>query len=964
MTVEAEIAELVDKYKRETNKNQSEADVRAGYIDLLFVALGWNVYNNPGEATNYRREGYIRGAGIVDVGLEIVGQPVLMLEAKKFGVLPRADERVGDRTLEEKQLFRYARGKKIPYCILTDFERLQVFNADHERLILWFDEPEELLKRLPDLLHLSPDRVQAGSLPSTERQLEIKPVDQEFLALLQDWRLRLANIIYQHNSDKPALKNGDSFDFGKLMAAVQRLLDRLILIRYADDKEVLLAYDVIENIISDYHKKGAYARSDYLMRELIDFSHNMDDHHNTTLFQPGHICEQVSIPNDALEKIMTEINNISFRKFTSDILGNTYETYLSTKLTLKNGVITSEERTDIRKAGGIYYTPSFIVHYMVDNTLGYLLNELENKQGLHAIEKVKEIRIVDPACGSGSFLIYAYQVLADYYRHTNEIIEGERVKLLAGGANADMFQRIEIFKQLPEPLIDYPHHILEKQLYGVDLDPEAAEIAAVNLTMQAFSDTKREKLPLILNENVKVGNSLISGTEEELKKYFGDSWQEQNPFNWRQEFPEIMANGGFDIVIGNPPYVRQEQLQGLKPALQKQFECYTGIADIYVYFYERGFQILKDGGILTYISPNKYFRSGYGQKLRQFLGSKTLISELIDFGDAPVFNAITYPSIIILRKSPPGENQTRVFTWSPEAVLKEFSSAFQSGSFLIAQKELSADGWRLESPAVLRLLEKLRRTGKPLGEYVDGRFYRGIVTGLNEAFVVDRTTRDRLVAEHPSSAELLKPFLRGRDVKRWLIEPPDLWLIFTRHGVDITKYPAINKYLNKYKKQLTPGTEDGRKPGSYEWYEIQDNIAYWKEFEKPKIAYPNICKRNEFAWDDKGYYINQKAFIIPDASKYLLGILNSTVVLWLFDKLVARLQNGYYEPSAIFIKDFPIPVTSETQPIESLVNKILAIKAKKPTADVSDLEYQIDRMVYELFGLTPEEIAVVEHSVK
>lgn len=384
MSIESNIAELVDKYERETNKNQSEADVRAGYIDLLFLALGWNAYNHPDGTTNYRREGYIRGAGIADVGLEIAGKPALMLEAKKFGAIARASERVGDRTLEEKQLFRYARAMKIPYCVLTNFERIQVFNADHERLILWFDAPEELISRLPDLLHLAPDKVQAGSLAATERQLEIKPVDQEFLALLQNWRLRLANTIYQHNSDKPVLKTGDSFDFGKLMSAVQRLLDRLILVRFADDKEVLLVYDVIENILSDFHKKGAYARPDYLMRELTDFSHMMDEHHNTTLFQPGHICEQVFIPNDVMENIMTEINNISFRKFTSDILGNTYETYLSTKLVLKNGAITSEERYDIRKAGGIYYTPSFIVHYMVDNTLGCLLNELEKDHGLHA----------------------------------------------------------------------------------------------------------------------------------------------------------------------------------------------------------------------------------------------------------------------------------------------------------------------------------------------------------------------------------------------------------------------------------------------------------------------------------------------------------------------------------------------------------------------------------------------------
>jgi hypothetical protein len=199
MAMEAEIAKLVDKYVRETARNQSEADVRADYIDLLFGALGWNIYNNPGELTSYRREGYIRGAGIVDVGLEIVGQPVLMLEAKRFGALLSSNECVGDRTLEEKQLFRYARGKKIPYCILTNFERIHVFNADHERLILWFDSPEELLSRSSELFLLSPEKVRAGSLPATERQLEIKPIDEEFLGLLQDWRIVYGghvNIVY------------------------------------------------------------------------------------------------------------------------------------------------------------------------------------------------------------------------------------------------------------------------------------------------------------------------------------------------------------------------------------------------------------------------------------------------------------------------------------------------------------------------------------------------------------------------------------------------------------------------------------------------------------------------------------------------------------------------------------------------------------------------------------------------
>ncbi|MBI1802742.1 MAG: Eco57I restriction-modification methylase domain-containing protein [Chloroflexi bacterium] len=254
---------------------------------------------------------------------------------------------------------------------------------------------------------------------------------------------------------------------------------------------------------------------------------------------------------------------------------------------------------------------------------------------------------------------------------------------------------------------------------------------------------------------------------------------------------------GFDVVIGNPPYVRQEQIREFKPAFQKQYECYTGTADLYVYCYERGFTLLRASGVLTYISSNKYFRSAYGEKLRGYLGQKATIHELIDFGDAPVFTAIAYPSIITLQKTPPDGQMTRAFNWRLGPPIEEFERVFRAHSFLIAQKELTRDGWRLEMPSVLRLLEKLRKAGQPLGEYVNGRFYRGILTGLNEAFVVDRVTRDRLIKEHPSSAEVLKPFLRGRDVKRWVVEPQDLWLIFTRRGINIKKYPAIYEHVHQ-----------------------------------------------------------------------------------------------------------------------------------------------------------------------
>ncbi len=588
-------------------------------------------------------------------------------------------------------------------------------------------------------------------------------------------------------------------------------------------------------------------------------------------------------------------------------------------------------------------------------------------------QKLSEVRICDPAVGSGAFPV---GLMTEIVRARNTLTT-------------------YVTKKEGRSYYNFKRHAIQSCLYGVDIDPGAVEIAKLRLWLSLVVDEEdiKQIQPLPnLDYKIVCGNSLL-GVErnmfnnelfqnlEELKpvhfdetnarkkqqykgqidRLIGELTDNKAIFDFEVYFSEVFhEKGGFDIVIANPPYIRQEQLKELKPELQKSYKCYAGTADIFVYFYERGYQTLRENGILTFISSNKYFRAGYGARLRAFMGSNCQICRIIDFGDAPVFDAIAYPSIIVLRKILPQSNTISIFNWQPGPPLTEFASVVQTRSASILQKELSADGWQLESPEVIRLLEKLRKAGTPLNEYVGGRFYRGILTGLNEAFVIDRITRDRLISDDQSSREILKPFLRGRDVKRWQIENQDLWLIFTRRGIEINKYPAIKNYLYQYKKQLMPGVKDGRKPGSYKWYEIQDNIAYWREFEQPKIVYPNICKRNEFAWDEDGYYFNQKTFIIPDATKYLLGILNSSVIGWLFNKLLAKLQNGYFEPSALFMKDFPIPVTTDIHEIETLVNEILLGQALNNNTDVSDLEHRIDQIVYQLYGLTPEEISLIE----
>ncbi|TRU94116.1 MAG: class I SAM-dependent DNA methyltransferase [Microcystis wesenbergii Mw_QC_S_20081001_S30D] len=453
-----------------------------------------------------------------------------------------------------------------------------------------------------------------------------------------------------------------------------------------------------------------------------------------------------------------------------------------------------------------------------------------------------------------------------------------------------------------------------------------------------------------------------------------------NALEWRFEFPEVLNDDGdfvgFDVVIGNPPYIRQEDIKELKTTLQKSYQCYTGVADLFVYFYELGLNLLKPQGHLTYISSNKYFRAGYGEKLRQLLGDSTTIYNLIDFGDFPVFEeAIAYPSIITLSKNKSENNQLQALSWdeTKKQDIARFATVLEQDGLIIAQENLKPDGWRLESSQILDLLAKLRNAGKSLGEYVEGRFYRGILTGFNEAFVIDRATRDRLINEHPSSAEVIKPFLRGRDVKRWCVDFAEQYLIKIESSenkehpwsklseqeaekIFDETYPAIYKHFSQFRKSLIKRCDQGR----FFW-ELRSCI-YWQEFEQPKIIYPNICKRNEFAWDELGYYTNQKAFIISSSDKVLLAVLNSNVVMFLFKNLLSKLQGDFYEPSSIFMKDFPIPNATESQrtAIEKLVQKCLDAKKDDPTANTSELEKQIDHLVYKLYQLTYNEVKIID----
>lgn len=427
-------------------------------------------------------------------------------------------------------------------------------------------------------------------------------------------------------------------------------------------------------------------------------------------------------------------------------------------------------------------------------------------------------------------------------------------------------------------------------------------------------------------------------------------------FSYHLHFRDVFEQrGGFDIVVGNPPYVRMEELKEIRTALENEYDCYSGRADLFVYFFERGIRLLKANGNLTYITSNKWLRSGYGEKLRQFFVENNTIQTLIDFGDSPVFEAIAYPSIILLTKALPIDHEVRILTWQTDQKLDEFDSVYSKSRLTILQKELTPDGWRLESPSTLRLLEKLKDAGQPLGKYVDGKLYRGIVTGLNEAFVIDRATRDKLITEHPLSTEILKPYVRGRDITKWCIKYQDLWLIFTRRGINIDKYPAIKRHLEFFRISLSKRATASLHP----WYELQQpQEGCWQEFERPKIFIPAITQNVEFAYDPLGYLGNDKTSIcLTDDISFLLGLLNSKLSSWFIRQIAPTRQGGFYEFKPTYIAQIPIPKASETEKnfIETLVQKCLDAKGQ----GVEQWEAEIDDRVAHLYGLTADEMKII-----
>ncbi len=456
--------------------------------------------------------------------------------------------------------------------------------------------------------------------------------------------------------------------------------------------------------------------------------------------------------------------------------------------------------------------------------------------------------------------------------------------------------------------------------------------------------------------------------------------------------PEWMfgVSEGFDIAIGNPPYI---QLQKAYDAKRKYADLYLdeGYAtfdrrgDIYCLFYERGLELLREGGILAYITSNKWMRAGYGEKLRAYFAKNTNPLLLIDLGPGVFESATVDTNILILQKAPNQQN-LRALTYTDRE--KSLREATQTQGVVL--HNLSAGAWFIGGDAEHRLKQKIEAVGKPLREW-DVKIYRGILTGLNEAFIIDTATRERILdackddAERQRTEAIIKPILRGRDIKRYAYEWKGLWVILAKFGFykEAHLYPAIVAHLSQYEKALKNRGQcrygrTGKKtnadyPGQHHWLELDNNPHddYLAEFEKEKVVWQRITREPTFCFVDPGIYVldSMAFFVSPNHLRYQMSVLNSKVIFYYVYKIVHQYGFTGFRLSNQYVEIMPIPpITPANQSlvgqIESLVEQILARKRGNPNADTAELEREIDRLVYQLYDLTPEEIRLVESSLQ
>ncbi|PNE11351.1 MAG: type I restriction endonuclease subunit M [Beijerinckiaceae bacterium] len=908
----------------------------------------------------------------------------------------------------EIRLYAFGHGRELYET--WDLERLDD-PQEHERLWLFIGAQNLLSGRTAALLDESAN--------------EQKDITNKLYILYKETRDKLIQIL---EDQPPRLTR---------LAAIehtQTILDRVIFIKFAELTSLLppkLIHKAWDEK-SPFRQNSAWENFVGLFEAVDKGKPELDiPAYNGGLFAKNAIIDALGLPYYVCENF----DKIAEYDFSSEepvsVLGHIFEQSVSDIEAMRAQAQGQEPpKTTKRKRDGVVYTPPFVTRFIVEETIGKTLSErfaavrdahgvveIKSEKGvtydwmpeveravwLDYRQELRGLTIVDPACGSGAFLIAAFDYLAAEYKRV-----AERLAALGEAVDASEGDR----------------EILAGNLHGVDLNPEPVEITKLSLWLKT---AKRGKLLQDLEQSVKCGNSLIADKNERGRA-----------FDWQAEFPEIFARGGFDIVLGNPPYVRMETIKPFKPYLEKHYAVAADRADIYAYFYERGFELLRPGGRLGYISSSTFLRTGSGENLRRYLRTRAEIETVVDFGDLQIFEGVTtYPAIVTMRRAPTanevGQEGELRFLNIKSDVPEDLHRAFRAEAKAMPRARLGDGSWQLEGDTLAALRAKIRAGKKTLGEVYGPPLY-GIKTGLNEAFIVSRERRDELVARDMRSAELLVSFLRGENIKRWRIESEDLFLIDIPRGkVRIEDYPPIRDHLLPFKPALEA------RATKQEWFELQQaQLAYQPIFSNGGIGFPDISQSSKFSRLPRNTQLDCTCFVAPFGDYSELAYLNSKLVWFQLFDISNPLRGGTWRLrlKAQYVEQIIVPAFTKVErsnlfdngqsastcakerfeSIESVLRRIPDLcppgrapkltnrlrewwkldfksfraeikkafkddiplkqrndwesllreegeKVRRLTTEIEQAEREIDAIVYKLFDLTPAEITLLESSL-
>ena len=993
------VARLVDRFQERRDDylavGYNESNTRAEFIDPLLKALGWDVENESGFSEEYkqvRREDKIPVAGkprSPDYCLCYGGLRKILVEAKKPAV------RLEENAEAALQLRRYAWNAEVPVGILTNFSEFAVYDcreqpraahpANRGRMCHFtFQEYGERWKWMTR--HFSPDGIGTGRLgdlvDDSGAQHGAENVGDAFLKRMEKFRADLAREIALRN---PKLTERE------LNSATQRTLDRIIFLRVCEDR----------GVEGFGRLRDAAAKPD-VYKAMMRLFQAADRRFNSGLFyfrqergrgKPDELTPQLRVSNRALVDIVGELywpnSPYDFSVLSADILGQVYERFLGKEIRLTAGhQARVTEKPEVKKQGGVFYTPEWVVKHIVKRAVG---DALRDKQYLQA----RKIRILDPACGSGSFLLGAYQFLLDW--HLAEYDGNPAAHLRAGRIVKDDQGNFRLS-------LSERRAILMANLWGVDKDEQAVEVTKLSLMLKCLEGENTGSIGTPrtlgmralpdLTRNIRAGNSIIAPDfypglapqdDREIKRI--------NAFEWRENFPQILdEEGGFDAVIGNPPYVRQEVLgQEFKKYAAPRYKVYHGVADLFAYFIERGLSLLKPKGRFCYIVANRWLRANYGAPLREFLRERAEIEGIVDFGELPVFRgAATFPCIVSLRR-PAGQRKVTRQQFDFAAITRldfdGLDKEIEREKRSMDSRAIHGNVWTLTGLGVLGVFEKMRKSSVPLERVYKVR--RGLVIGRNDIFVVDDVTRRRLIRGNRKSADLIKPVAVGDDVRGYAPLPRGKWLICIPRGFTNEKrgkmrarafmeaeHPALMEYLRPFEAPAKKRVDKG----DY-WWELRA-CNYYDEMAGAKIIYPDISKDRRATLDERGVYLTNTAYFIPSSDLVLLAILNSRLAFHWMKRHASVLGNadagGRIRWFRQNVSQFPIPSARPGDKADAKTRKEIAVLARQmldtraqiaatPDSSVCEnlesvfkkMDREVDEKVFALYNLTNAERRII-----